>query len=331
MMNCEENKSKKTMKNILFMMLVLILSFSFTACNKAENNNNEAVSDSEAITQGTQETKGTQGQNNVAVSQTKKHQYKPIIYGAENKTFYVNDTVSYMSGVYAKDDTDQEIDVEVDKSEVDTTKPGEYTVHYKAVDSDGNEANVDVVFSFIEKVEQTEPQIQSGQENQSVDSMNLEQILNKVLGEITNSSMSMGEKAKAIFSYTHGKIYYTTNPIDGNDYPNEALQAMKSIESQGYVWGDCFTYYAVARVLLEGIGAKCIRLDNKGALTGEHVWILCDLGTGYYHFDATRMRDGFETFMLTDDEIEAYLATGKSIYWRDKTLYPETPSVSFSY
>ena len=53
-----------------------------------------------------------------------------------------------MTDVYATDFSGQEIDVEVDKSQVNTSQPGSYIVYYKAVDSYGNETIEEVTFTL---------------------------------------------------------------------------------------------------------------------------------------------------------------------------------------
>lgn len=132
----------------------------------------------------------------------------------------------------AVQDTQQKIDVEVDKSQVDNSVPGDYIVYYKAVDSEGNETTREAVYSF--KEEETQ---ETQQEAES-----LEQIVAIVLSEITDDSMSMGEKARAVFNYAHGKIGYSYNNYGGYDWQSEAYYALKDIEKSGYIGGDCFTY-----------------------------------------------------------------------------------------
>lgn len=132
----------------------------------------------------------------------------------------------------AVQDTQQEIDVEVDKSQVDNSVPGDYIVYYKAVDSEGNETTREAVYSFKEE-ETQETQQEAG---------SLEQIVAIVLSEITDDSMSMGEKARAVFNYAHGKIGYSYNNYGGYYWQSEAYYALKDIEKSGYIGGDCFTY-----------------------------------------------------------------------------------------
>lgn len=64
----------------------------------------------------------------------------PVISGTADKTFTLGDKIAYLSGITATDDVDGEVDVEVDKSAVDTDTPGTYEVTYKAVDAAGNVA-----------------------------------------------------------------------------------------------------------------------------------------------------------------------------------------------
>lgn len=144
--------------------------------------------------------------------------------------------------------------------------------------------------------------------------------------------MSKGQKARAIYKYAHAKIGYTGNSYTkSSEWQDEAFEALKEIKKNGYVAGDCFTYASVDRALLDGIGAECIWVDNQGARSGDHSWLLCNLGTGWYHFDSTRMYDGFECFMLTDSQVQDYINRGNSIYRRDMSAYPATPSEEFSY
>ena len=144
--------------------------------------------------------------------------------------------------------------------------------------------------------------------------------------------MSKGQKARAIYKYAHSKIGYTGNSYtNSSEWQDEAFEALKVIKKNGYVAGDCFTYASVDRALLGGIGAECIWVDNQGARSGDHSWVLCNLGTGWYHFDSTRMYDGFECFMLTDSQVQDYINRGNSIYRRDMSAYPATPSEEFSY
>ena len=278
--------------------VTVMLSAAVTGCNNKNN-----ISEGSIKTEGSTKTEGNNQSEEFSETDVNDQPSDidvepPVIHGISDKTYYIGSKVSYMTDVYATDFSGQEIDVEVDKSQVNTSQPGSYIVYYKAVDSYGNETIEEVTFTFIEE------------ETQEV----------KV------------QKARAIYKYAHSKIGYTGNSYtNSSEWQDEAFEALKVIKKNGYVAGDCFTYASVDRALLDGIGAECIWVDNQGARSGDHSWLLCNLGTGWYHFDSTRMYDGFECFMLTDSQVQDYINRGNSIYRRDMSAYPATPSEEFSY
>ena len=304
--------------------VTVMLSAAMTGCNNKNN-----ISEGSIKTEGSTKTEGNNqseefSETDVNDQPSDIHVEPPVIHGISDKTYYIGSKVSYMTDVYATDFSGQEIDVEVDKSQVNTSQPGSYIVYYKAVDSDGNETIEEVTFTFIEE-ETQEVKVNSSYST-------LDEVVAAVLQDITDSSMSKGQKARAIYKYAHAKIGYTGNSYTkSSEWQDEAFEALKMIKKNGYVSGDCFTYASVDRALLEGIGAECIWVDNQGARSGDHSWLLCNLGTGWYHFDSTRMYDGFECFMLTDSQVQDYINRGNSIYRRDMSAYPATPSEEFSY
>ena len=143
--------------------------------------------------------------------------------------------------------------------------------------------------------------------------------------------MSTGQKLRAIFDYAHNKIGYTGTPYDGSNWENEALLALTELKKSDYTGGDCFTYTSVDKALLEALGVKTMWLENENSPTGDHAWLLVDAGTGWYHFDSTRMRSGFSCFMKTDAEIKAYLDQGNYNYVRTVSKYPATPTTPYTY
>lgn len=316
-------KYKKLSKRMTVYAMICTIGIS-SVCMSGCNKKSKETSESDKIQT---ESISSESVNNESKNEDTQAAVKgepPVIYGISDKTYYVGSKVSYMADVYATDYTGQEIDVEVDKSQVNTSQPGSYTVYYKAVDSEGNETIEEVTFTFIEEETQAE---RSNSGYSSLDS-----VVDAVLDDITDSSMSKGQKARAIYKYAHAKIGYAGNSYtDSSEWQDEAFAALKEIKKNGYVAGDCFTYASVDRALLEGMGAECIWVDNQGARSGDHSWLLCNLGTGWYHFDSTRMYDGFECFMLTDSQVQDYINRGNSIYRRDLSAYPQTPSQEFSY
>jgi hypothetical protein len=240
----------------------------------------------------------------------------PVISGVHEIIVNVGDTVSYMEGVTAADETDGEVDVHVEKSSVNTREKGTYEITYYASDKAGNIATVQTKVTVTEL---TAAQIQ------------LYELADSVLAEITDDNMSMAEKAYAIYQYTHERITYTGARL-ASDWDTEAFMGISNIESAGSSTGDCHTYYAVANVLLQRIGAQTMMVERQNADEGnKHYWILCNLGSGWYHFDATRISGGFACFMLTDSQLLAYNNVQAGFYNFDTDSYPATPETAFTW
>ena len=131
--------------------VTVMLSAAMTGCNNKNN-----ISEGSIKTEGSTKTEGNNqseefSETDVNDQPSDIHVEPPVIHGISDKTYYIGSKVSYMTDVYATDFSGQEIDVEVDKSQVNTSQPGSYIVYYKAVDSDGNETIEEVTFTFIEE------------------------------------------------------------------------------------------------------------------------------------------------------------------------------------
>ena len=296
--------------------VTVMLSAAVTGCNNKNN-----ISEGSIKTEGNNQSEEF-SETDVNDQPSDIDVEPPVIHGISDKTYYIGSKVSYMTDVYATDFSGQEIDVEVDKSQVNTSQPGSYIVYYKAVDSYGNETIEEVTFTFIEE-ETQEVKVNSSYST-------LDEVVAAVLQDITDNSMSKGQKARAIYKYAHTKIGYAGNSYtQSSEWQDEAFEALKVIKKNGYVAGDCFTYASVDRALLEGIGAECIWVDNQGARSGDHSWVLCNLGTGWYHFDATQISNGFTCFMLTDKQVRDFTQIKPNFYDFAADRYPATPQTEF--
>lgn len=227
----------------------------------------------------------------------------PQIIGTRDKTVYIGDGVAYRKGVSVTDNKDQDLDFTVDSSGVNLKKAGVYQVIYTAVDKAGNVAKVTRTVTVI-KLTVTEDMVYEQAD--------------KILAKILTDDMTKLEKAEAIYHWIKSNVGYTGDS-DKTDWLAEAYRAMTDKE------GDCFTYYAVAQALLTRAGIDNMQVTRLGGKT-KHFWNLVNCGDGWYHFDSCPHKDHVETFMLTDDELDAFAKTrGKYYYNRDKSLYPATP------
>lgn len=220
-----------------------------------------------------------------------------------------NGTISYKKSIRVSDNCDaaSDINLEVDNSAVNLSAEGSYVVHCTATDSHGNVASKDITVKVVEPF--------AG----GVTIQDVTNYADKILANIINDSMSLRDKAYAIYAWTRSNIGYVNNAEKG-DWLVGAYNGMVKRR------GDCFTYAATAKFLLERIGLEPIVITKeKTSMTSQnnHWWLLLDIGEGYYHFDPTRRADGTWFFMWTDAQILEYSNNhwGSHNFSRDK--YPE--------
>lgn len=247
----------------------------------------------------------------------------PVISGVKDRTFNIGDTVIYTSGVSAKDNVDGDVEVVVDKSAVSANKAGSYKVIYTATDKAGNIAKAEATFTFKAAVEE---------------SASYKELSQQLLSQIVDSSMTDGQKVKKVYDYLFSKVYYGARKKAGSTWQEESVLALREILSNGITRGDCFTSAAVAMAVLETMGAQVQWMQNKGAEVcgSNHVWVLCNIGTGWYHFDITHYSgvtiDGGKRFMYTDAQLEEWMkSTGYNRYIWDTSQHPATPTAKFTY
>lgn len=232
----------------------------------------------------------------------------PTITTSEIKVV-VNGSISYKKNVKATDNCDvsEDIQITVDNSEVNLSAVGSYVIHCTATDSHGNTTTKDVTVEVVEP---------------SVEIHTWDEIYgyaDKVIANIIDDSMSMYDKAYAIFKWTHGNIgYYSDAPT--YDWIQGAYNGLVKRR------GDCFAYASTSKVLLERIGLKPLVIEKEiedWTYSSDHYWLLLDVGEGYYHFDATRRADGTRVFMWTDAQLLEYSNNhhGSHNFSRDK--YPK--------
>ena len=229
----------------------------------------------------------------------------PVIYAARDRYLYVGEPVAYFKEVFAVDNADPDVKLDVDKSKVDYKTPGTYDVTYTAKDAEGNESSVTVKFTF---------------KNQSVTDEKLNAEIDGVLSRILKDGMTVEEQAYAIFDYVYSNITYWEGS-DKTDIKSEAYRGLTS----GV--GDCFTFYATTYELLQRIDCQVLSVERLNGKT-QHFWCLVNLGTGWYHFDACNVGpEHLRCFMKTSDELLKYSVQ----YWRfDTTLYPELETRPYS-
>ena len=221
----------------------------------------------------------------------------------------LNGSISYKKNIVVKDNCDDASDIvlEIDNSEVNLSAVGNYVVHCTATDKSGNKATKDLTVQVFETTE-------GGHTVAEVDAL-----ADKILASIINDSMTLRDKAYAIYTYTRNSIGYVNNSPKG-DWLEAAYNGMVKKR------GDCFTYAATAKYLLERIGLEPIVIQKeKEYWTAQtnHWWLILDIGEGYYHYDPTRRADGTTFFMWTDAQLLEYSNKRLGCHNFTRSKYPK--------
>lgn len=227
----------------------------------------------------------------------------PVISGVQDLTVEVGKSISYKKDITVTDNCDEEVELVVDSSGVDLNTVGTYTVYYSAVDRSGNTATASAQVIVIE----------AGSSTATVDQVNA--IADEVLAEILTDDMSQYDQAYAIFRYVHDNIAY----IDSSPKDNWVEGAYLGLVEHK---GDCYVYAMTAKCLLTRAGITNMDIE-KIPTTTSHYWNLIDIGEGWYHFDATRRKDGTEFFYWTDAELMEYSNANDGSHNYDPDQYPE--------
>lgn len=242
-----------------------------------------------------------------ALLNIKKDAEPPEIIGVQDQTVYVGAKISYRQGVTVTDNRDENVDLRIDSSGVNSKRIGTYEVVYSAVDSAGNTTTETAIINVIEKPVSI------------VTEEELNDLVDKVLANIFNEDMMEIDRLWAIYRWTRTHIIYTGD----SDKTNWVKEAARGIQNGR---GDCFTYYATSRALLTraGFGNMVVLRDTDSSF---HAWNLVRVEDDWYHFDPTPSRRGYYyiCFLRTDEEVLEYSEWCEEYFKFDQTLYPETP------
>ncbi len=191
--------------------------------------------------------------------------------------------VAYKADVTATDAQDGILTFTVDPNGLDTKTPGTYTVFYSAEDSDGNVLIMPrtvVVESHIGQIVRQKAQ--------------------ETLDLIITPGMTQDEKIYAVFRRVKDYMGYAFTG-DKSSLENAAYEGFTKW------YGDCYTYYAMVRVMLDMLEIPNVEVVRVGG-TSNHWWNLVQFEDGkYYHVDAIPHQTVyFRHFKMTESMIESY-------------------------
>ena len=211
----------------------------------------------------------------------------PEIHGVRDLETALYGTLAYRRGVSVTDDAG-EATLEVDSADVNTDVPGEYTVVYIARDAAGNETRVTAKVTVL-----------------AVSEEEVALLADPILEEIIEPGASDEEKALAIHTWVKANITYT-NTGDKNSVLEGAYNGLTLHQ------GDCYTFYALAKYLLDRVGIESIDMHRVPEAETRHYWLALDLGEGWHHYDACPVTQDFGQyrarggFMMTDGEAQEF-------------------------
>lgn len=223
----------------------------------------------------------------------------PEFLGLNDIYVQAGGSVAYRKDVTAWDGADGEVPFTVDSVGVDVYNPGTYTALYKATDSSGNvaEAAVSVVVTAVDPEE-------------------VYYMAGLVFADILNAEMTPWQVGKAIYEWVRNNVHYAAEG-EKIDVIDGAYNAFK------YHSGDCYTFYAVCKVMLDLVGIENYSLEREGGKT-RHYWSLVNTGDGWYHFDSCPYKEYFNGYMFTEKQAQAYTAArGRNYYDYDHGSLPD--------
>ncbi len=212
-------------------------------------------------------------------------------------TVYDGEYFDYTKYISVEDDRDRKVSFTVDDSALDGAKPGVYKVYLTAKDAAGNETK-------------TYAKVNLRKKTNSLDSM-----AEQILAGIIQDSWSDVKKAEAIYQYIRKNYSY----VDHSDKSSWTASAAEGLRYQN---GDCFTYYAAARILLTRAGIPNIMIKKVDGYASGHWWNLVYVKGGWYHFDTTPRKKQAYFCLLTDSQILDYSHKNHNCHDFNGDLYP---------
>lgn len=228
----------------------------------------------------------------------------PKLYGVVDRICYVDEPVLYLKEAYAEDDVDGQVELAID-SQVISSQPGAYAVTYTAADLSGNVTTKSCTFTLV---------------NATASQDQLDELVEKAVKKIIKPNMVKAEQLKAVYDYVQKLIDYTGDS-DKTDWRKEAVKGLTKKR------GDCFTFYAVTRAILDKLNIPYMSVSRQGGAT-RHYWLIVNIGTGWYHYDTLVNNSGVKCFMW--NERQAKLRS--TYYYRfAEEEYPPIATEYFNY
>ena len=238
----------------------------------------------------------------------------PVIYGDDDVYTYWNETISYRSFVEVWDDRDEEVDLEIDNSQVDIMQVGSYDVIYKATDSTGNTSYKTITFHIM------------APDTDEYYLMKANELCDRIIDQIITDDMDDLHKVWAVYDYVRNIPYILTDYT--RNYIREGYKMLSEYR------GDCYGSYASVRLLLDRLGIENIPIQTDERFT-RHFWNMVSLDGGltWYHVDATNWVEWDyhpNMCMISDNRLNRISAHHNGTHMHIIEDYPATPYYSMA-
>lgn len=143
----------------------------------------------------------------------------------------------------------------------------------------------------------------------------LDILLDAVIAEITDESMSLDDKMYAVYKWTADNIRYRATPIDLSNGFTQELVAEHGLNTLNTRRGACEHFAIINALLFNRLGIETILIEGYRYSTyyytwDEHSWVLGKIDDKWYHFDTLYelQHTGVvrSVFMKTDSEMESH-------------------------
>ncbi|MGN0648550.1 MAG: transglutaminase domain-containing protein [Oscillospiraceae bacterium] len=237
----------------------------------------------------------------------------PVISGYEETIQTVKGVaISPLHGVTAEDKLDGQLPVTASMTAdvIKALDAGTYTLTYSATDLTGNTAEKSI--SLVVLPLDTDPE--------SLTQNDIYRMGYAITESILDDTMSETKRARTIYNYVQGHMFYKDNKDERDWYHAAYLAIIRA-------YGDCRNYYAYARLLLDCAGFENMMVEHtpNSPTASRHFWNLVVIDGDWYHFDTTPRVGQSNFFMWTDAQMNAYSKSHGNCFARDESLYPATP------
>ena len=240
----------------------------------------------------------------------------PTLTGVRDLSFLVGEGAVLREGVRATDNCYGEVVLTVDASMLDTSRKGIYSVYYTATDGQGNTTEQLAYVTVYDTVVTA-------------------QMLDDACADYLAALVPEGADAETVCRRVYEALGRDIAYFPLSDKTDETRAAYLALFVDGR--GDCYSYFAAARALLNRAGVECLaveRISEVGEL--RHFWLMVNLAeegeaARWYHFDPTPlnvMESDHNGCLFTDAELDAYNAVRPDFYRYDRTAYPATDTRS---